>query len=92
MKLTDTQKAKILETRASVASLQQSCDAMFSRLLEDIGFEEYVAQSEADLTNHVSNPIDWVFDIVFNTEDESNIPECFVLLERAATNYNEINN
>jgi len=92
MKLTDIQKTKILETRAAVASLQQSCDAMFSKLIKDIEFEKYDAMHEADLTSHISNPTDWVFDIVFNTEDAADVLDSFVLLEKAAAEYDERSN
>jgi hypothetical protein len=87
MKLTDTQKEQILKTRDTVAVIQKTCDELYDKLITEIGFDKYSARSMEDLVNNVSNPVSWVFDIVFNTEFEADLQESFEALERSTTTY-----
>ena len=81
MKLTDTQKEQILKTRDIIAAIQKTCDELYDKLVIDIGFDVYASKFETDPAR--SNPESWLFDIVYNTEGESDLQESFAALENA---------
>jgi len=82
MKLTTEQKEKIVKARTKVEELQNMADAVYTKLVEDIGFDKYPTHWINDLDSFsasASNPADWLFDIVHNG---ALYPECENTLDK----------
>ena len=67
------QKEKIKETQQKIASLNREMDVAYDALVKYLGFERYqeAYDSSSDLLKEMSdNPIDMLFDTVYNSQDE----------------------
>jgi len=78
--LTTEQKEKILKARGIVLELQNNCDNVFLQLVKELELSGYLKQVETDLS---SSPVDYLFDIVFNTDEDTELEAFFERFERS---------
>jgi len=72
-KFTKQQIEKIKETQTLIADLAKQQDKAHDQLVVSLGFEKYDEAWKNDSDGYVlrqDNPADWLFDLLFNTQDE----------------------
>lgn len=71
--LSPDQVEKIKYSQEKVARKQREIDNIFDTLVEELGFKEYSQawNSSSDLLDEEpSNPMNWLFDTVYNSREE----------------------
>ena len=82
---------EIRHAREVVATLKRMQDRIYSQLLDDLGFKAYAEEENATGDEYSGkehlNPERWLFDIIYNLDDDKQLSQKIETLENKIEQY-----
>lgn len=85
--LTEEQKNKIREAQQEIFKLQDRCDEAFNTMIKDMGYADLLQAWHDDVDCLAAKPVDWIFDIVYNSSSYPDTDKCFEYVNKALAKY-----